>query len=376
MAEKYVIRVTAGSDYDVDNHTVVPVNSHELVKISNEHMDIELNVRVQNYKGLPRNSPETSPYFSLPPHDYNKDQYSISFRFTPKSPSASETASLDDSKAAEDESAATASSKSSEEEPAKGISALDLQFGNDFDHPIRDRLPPGFNTAMGIVKWWIDPGLDGDAYADRPYLYGPALSSFNAIHVGAGEHDPEKGGLWFEEGGDETGLEARRAVGAPDSTKARMKWALKEDSKEKWVFEYGTTYCVDFFNPYLDFNEFSVRLPGFHLPIMKYWDGQGLRANPKRSHRLRYVLRNKSTGHTYLVVLFSLYLKEDVNEDGSLKPAALESHKLEKGEVGQLSEAAHEPEDPKALEEAKAKLAGSDEKGLNGGEETNDDDVD
>ncbi|KAJ8119758.1 hypothetical protein ONZ43_g3365 [Nemania bipapillata] len=48
---------------------------------------------------------------------------------------------------------------------------------------------------------------------------------------------------------------------------------------------------------------------------MKYWDGQGL----------RYVLRNRTTGETYLVIVFSLYLKEDVNEDGSLKPAALEA---------------------------------------------------
>ncbi len=87
---------------------------------------------------------------------------------------------------------------------------------------------------MNIVKWWIDPGLDGDPYADMPYLYGPGLSSFNSIHIGAGEHDPEKGGLYFEEGGDEAGLEARRAIGAPDGAKERKKWALANDSKEKW----------------------------------------------------------------------------------------------------------------------------------------------
>jgi hypothetical protein len=263
MAEKYIIRVTAGSDYDVDTHTVVPVNSPELVKISNEHMDVELNVRVQNYKGLPRNSPQTSPYFSQPPHDYNKDQYSISFRFTPKKPSSDSA-----SKGADDE---------SEVATTNGISGADLQFGNDFDHPIRDRLPPGFNTAMSIVKWWIDPGLDGDIYADEPYLYGPALSSINALHIGPGDHDAEKGGLWFEEGGDEAGTEARASIGTPDTAKARMKWALKADSKDKWVFEHGSTYCADFFNPYLDFGDFSLRLPGFTLPIMKYWDGQGLR---------------------------------------------------------------------------------------------------
>ena len=46
----------------------------------------------------------------------------------------------------------------------------------------------------------------------------------------------------------------------------------------------------------------------------------------KRSHQLRYVLRNKSTGQVFLTVLFTLYLKEDVNEDGTLKPEASRAH--------------------------------------------------
>lgn len=257
MAEKYVIRVTAGPDYDIDNHTVVPVNAPETVKVSTAHGDVELNVRIQDYAGLPRNSPSTSPYFSLEPHKTSNDRYSIAIRFTPKKGSSS---SSDDTNGEK-----------------QGIAGGDLQFGNDFDHPIRDKLPPGFSYAMNIVKWWIDPGLDGDAYADEPYLYGPGLSSFNALHVGEGQHDPAKGGLVIEEGGDEAGLEKREALGAPLTAKDRMKWALKPHAKDNWVYEYGQTYCFDFFNPYLDFNDFALRLPGFTLPIMKYWDGQPLR---------------------------------------------------------------------------------------------------
>ncbi|ORY70287.1 uncharacterized protein BCR38DRAFT_421694 [Pseudomassariella vexata] len=345
MAEKFILRVTAGSDYVVKSHQVVPVNSADTIIVSNEHMDVELNVRVQNYRGLPRNSPETSAYFSTAPHDYNKDQYSICFRFTPKKPAA--TVDQPDSKDPR------TGDETTEKPAINGISAQDLQFGNDFDHPIRDRLPPGFNTALSIVKWWIDPGLDGDAYADEPYLYGPALSSFNSVHVGKGEYDPKKGGLFFEEGGDEAGLEARRAIGAPDTSKERMKWALKKESKEKWVFEYGKTYGVDFFNPYLDFGDFSLKLPGFTLPIMKYWDGQGL----------RYVLRNKSTENTYLVILFSLYLKEDVNEDGSLKPAALAKGPSTAGlneESRMGMETEQQPKDNSAaLEEARKRFEGT-----------------
>ncbi|KAI0198567.1 hypothetical protein F4808DRAFT_256642 [Astrocystis sublimbata] len=332
MAEKYIIRVTAGSDYNIDNHTVVPVNSPETIKINNDFVDAEINVRVKDYRGLPRNSPTTSPYFSLEPHATNDDQYSLAIRFTPKRPTGSQTKAASSGAAPAVPSEDNSNSKDNSTDADKstlsenGISGHDLQFGNDFDHPIRDRLPPGFSYAMNIVKWWIDPGLDGDPYADMPYLYGPGLSSFNSIHVGAGEHDPEKGGLFFDEGGDGAGLEARQAIGAPDDAKGRKKWALNTDSKDKWVFEYDKTYCVDFFNPYLNFNDFSLRLPGFTLPIINHWDGQGLRSQqPKRSHTLRYVLRNRTTADTYLVILFTLYLKEDVNEDGSLKPAALQA---------------------------------------------------
>ncbi|RKK21642.1 hypothetical protein BFJ66_g8625 [Fusarium oxysporum f. sp. cepae] len=333
MAENYVLRITAGPDYDQSQQVEVPVNTAKPVTIKSDRADIELNVRVNDYKGLPCNSPTTSPYFSAEPHAYNRDQYSISFRFTPKKPSSDE---------------------------GDGIKATDLQFGNDFDHPIRDRLPPGFNTAMSIVRWWIDPGLDGDAYADKPFLYGPALSSFNTIHVGKGEFDEEKGGLWFEEGGDEDGLEAREEVGAPLTSKARMKWALRADAKEKWVFEYDQTYGFDFFNPYLNFSDLALNLPGFQLPIMKYWDGQGL----------RYVLRNKETGEPYLVILFSLYHKDYVNEDGSLKEGAQDSFK----QPEKATEENEEFDGDGALKEATEQLGPKiDEKG---NEQTSVDDLD
>ncbi|PHH68624.1 hypothetical protein CDD82_403 [Ophiocordyceps australis] len=309
MADKYILRVTAGPDYDEASHVEVPVNRAAPVRIQSSEADIELNVRIRDYQGLPRGSPTTSAYFATEPHAYNQDQYSISFRFTPRRPVESgakngqngRKASMDD---------------------CDGIRATDLQFGNDFDRPIRDRLPPGFSTAMSIVKWWIDPGLDGDAYADKPHLYGPALSSFNVLCLGAGEYDEARGGLWFDEGGDESGMQTRRKLGMPDSSKARMKWALKQDNKQKFVFSYGRTYGFDFYNPYLDFSKLSLRLPGFQLPMAKYWDGQGLRKPERRSHELRYVLRDKRTAKVYLVVLITIYLREDVGPDGTIAEGA------------------------------------------------------
>ena len=158
----------------------------------------------------------------------------------------------------------------------EGISGADLLFGNDFDAPIGEHLPPGFNAAINILKWWVDPGLEGDAYADAPHLYGPALSSFNAVYCGAGTHDPAAG-LVFSEGGDGDGMAARGKAGAPRGAKERMKWALKGENKERWTWEYGRTYGLDFFNPYIDFEGFKVQLPGFKVGILRYWDGQSLR---------------------------------------------------------------------------------------------------
>jgi hypothetical protein len=188
----------------------------------------------QNYRGLPRSSPSTSPYFSLPQHAKNHDQYSIAFRFTPKEP----------------------------------INGDDIVFGNDFDHPIRDRLPPGFNTAFKIVKWAVDPGLDGDVYAEKPYLYGPLASSLNILRVGeSGAEKASKAelgddgeGMIFEEGGEGDGEDLRKEKGVPDSEAARKKFFLTEANRKDWEFEAGREHWGDFFNPYLDFNGRTLHL--------------------------------------------------------------------------------------------------------------------
>lgn len=44
----------------------------------------------------------------------------------------------------------------------------------------------------------------------------------------------------------------------------------------------------------------------------------------KRSHTLRYVLKNRATDEVLFVVLFTLYLKDDVDEEGNVKPGVME----------------------------------------------------
>lgn len=86
---------------------------------------------------------------------------------------------------------------------------------------------------------------------------------------------------------------------------------------------------------------------------------------PRHSHALRYVLRNKKTEDVYLVVVFTVYPKEEVNEDGTLKEGAGKS--FEKPAVAATD--AEEHDRKKALQEAKEQFGPA-------REETNEDDVD
>lgn len=225
MSDKYILKVTAGPNYK--DQTDVSVNSEQSLKITSEHLTADLRIRIQNYRGLPEGSPKTSPYFETEKHKH--DLYSLAFTFTPK----------------------------------EDFNGHDLVFGNDFDHPIKDKLPPGFNQAFKIATWFIDPGLYGDVYADEPYLYGPLLSSINQFRVGPkDDKEQEKVEevraneevLVVEEGADGDGQEVRDTQKLPAEGPARQKYFLTEQHLKDFTFEKGREYSNDFYNPYLDFN--------------------------------------------------------------------------------------------------------------------------
>jgi hypothetical protein len=236
MADKYILSVTAGPNYT--DQKPVSVNSEEPTTISNEHITASLRIRVQNYRGLPQGAPKTSPYFSHEKHLH--DLYSLAFTFTPKN----------------------------------DINGHDIVIGNNFDHPIRDKLPPGFNQAFKIATWFIDPGLYGDVQADEPYLYGPLLSSINTLRIGPkDDKDQEKveekrandDMQVIEEGADGDGEEVRDALKMPKEGPARQKFFLTENNLKAFTFEKGREYSNDFFNPYLDFNGMAWTLAGCML---------------------------------------------------------------------------------------------------------------
>ncbi|CRG90036.1 hypothetical protein PISL3812_07077 [Talaromyces islandicus] len=293
----YRLLVTAGPEYDVKTHQIVPVNAAKTVRFENEQATVHVCVRIRDYTGLPNGSPSTSEYFSHPLHIH--DQYSICFSFVPK----------------------------------QDFCGSDLLFGNDFDRPIRDNIPPGFNTALNIVKWAIDPALEGDPYADKPYMYSPGLASWNYFRIcEVANPDGLKETLDIhskvvEEGADGTGVDIRRSFQIPEDQGLRRKHFLNEDARKKFIFEKGREYLVDFGNPYLGFNDFSLRLPGFNLQVMKYIS--------ERNHKLRYTLKDKKSNKVILVVLLKLLLHdtaEEIRERSSPEPESDEELKAKNNE--------------------------------------------
>ncbi|KAF2799170.1 DUF1769-domain-containing protein [Melanomma pulvis-pyrius CBS 109.77] len=278
--DKYLLQVTAGPSYDVSTHREVAVNGPDAHIIDNDVMTCWLKVKIRDYHGLPRNSPATDDYFSHPLH--KSDRYSVGFSFVPKN----------------------------------DIKGSDLVTGFDFDHPIRDRLPPGFKYAMKIVTTLLDPGLFGDPYSDRPYLYGPGLSSFFSFRIGEHVSDVSADDQLatfandaksvIEEGADGSGQRIRADQHIPAKTNKRRKNFLDPKKLDDFTFEAGRMYQADFFNPYLDFANFALRIPGFSISVVRYIDD--------KTHQLRFVLKKKSTDEVLFVVIFNLLFGQNLEE--------------------------------------------------------------
>ncbi|KAF2164566.1 hypothetical protein M409DRAFT_67712 [Zasmidium cellare ATCC 36951] len=285
-AEKYRLLVTAGPSYDLKDHKIVHVNDESSpTYIENDFLRAKIHVRVRGFRGLPSSCPPTSEYFNDPMHE--RDQYSLGFSFVPK----------------------------------QDLPSLNTVWGNDLDHPVRDKIPPGFNTAFRIVKEFIDPGLSCDVYADEPWLYGPSLSCWFGLRVGEKVMD----GKDFDapgvlaEGADGTGREVRYKYNLPENNEKRRKFFLSPANREPFVFEKDRLYQADFYNPYISFSQFSLKLPGFSLKVLKYIG--------EKTHCLRYVFKNRETGEVYFNVNFTLLwgeqLRKALREDEAGKLSAI-----------------------------------------------------
>jgi uncharacterized protein DUF1769 len=213
----YKVNVTAGPTYD--KHTPVAVNTASPYTIDTPLGSFQVLVRIKDFRGSSSSSSQPNEsYFSH--HGRTSTRFSITFTM----------------------------------KPTKDLSGDRVLLGNDFDHPIRELLPPFFGTALQVVKRVVDPGIDGDPYAEKPYLYGPLLSSANVMRIGEVNSTVKLKDDVFDEGAEGSGKDVREKAELPSSAGARQKWFLDEARRKEFVFEKGRTYEFDFFNGYLDFN--------------------------------------------------------------------------------------------------------------------------
>lgn len=276
---KYLLKITAGPSYDLSTHSPVFVNTDTPTLIESDLITAKIKVRIRGYEGLPRGSKNHSPYFEDPAH--TSDQWSIGFSFIPK----------------------------------HDIVASDTRYGADFDHPVRDRLPPKTLIDLGtkIFKTWIDPGADMDPYGDEPYLLGPTLSTWYILRIGEKipadqhrDHDHPHESSPVTEGADgDSATKIREEYKMPSAPLKRRKHFLSAKNSEGFVYEKDRLYTGDFHNPYIDFQQFKVKLPGLSIGVARYIND--------KTHVLRWVFKNIKTKELYFVVCFTLLHGDDVD---------------------------------------------------------------
>ena len=226
--EDYKLYVQIGSDYDKLEDAMVNDPLHP-THIDNDVFSGQVVVRVKGYKDLHTGAVETGndSYFSE-----TKDTSSVQFRGIIK----------------------------------PNVDGDQILFGNDFDTSIKESLPPGASIGLRALKW-IDPALETDLYADKPWAFSPLLSTMNILNTTT-EIAPRSAP--FSRLTEDTS----NLVGEHISVKQRRTHFANVDARKKQNL-HEMYIQGDFSNPFIDFNTLSIALPyvNLHLNILQYWKG-------------------------------------------------------------------------------------------------------
>ncbi|KAF9949587.1 hypothetical protein BGZ72_008669 [Mortierella alpina] len=213
-----------------------------------------------------------------------------------------------------------------------------IVFGNQFEKPLR--LPPLSSIALRFIQY-IDPGLQADIYCDRPWAFSPLIATMNTVNVTGwhldkatqqkvaqegqdedkehlenelppwpspeGDHILEDTTLLFnrnsERKSDDSGKEVLEEAKAPPLDRsARRSYFAKPENLSNHRYRPDQVYGFDFFNPYLDFANFTLKVPGFSVDITKYWDGQPL----------TYIIKSKDSSVVFMAFQFELVPVKDI----------------------------------------------------------------
>ncbi|WVF71111.1 hypothetical protein IAT40_005908 [Kwoniella sp. CBS 6097] len=163
------------------------------------------------------------------------------------------------------------------------FNADDVLFGNVFEKPIRDNLPWGTSIATKFM-YFVDPTVEADIYADKPWALSPALATMSHLSLSSDSSTSEDGdqvyvtedtGEWLEDNGGDSLTYTDTDEKAQIS--ARRKWLGKKDNRRQITVPKDTLVGMEFCNGLLDFNTLSAQLPppfSLSIPLLKYWDGQ------------------------------------------------------------------------------------------------------
>ncbi|KAI9590934.1 hypothetical protein BDF19DRAFT_499946 [Syncephalis fuscata] len=187
--------------------------------------------------------------------------------------------------------------------------ANDIVFGNVFDAPIR--LPMGANLAVRAMRMFIDPGLEADLYAEKPWALSPVLCTMQSVAVRQKDDNGNKG----EETAEEILQPLKEHNGPlfPDmkarTASARRSYFAKPANQQAIELSSRYEYAMEFCNGILDFNTLGVRIPGWgSVSLLSYWDEQPL----------SYVMRTRDGASTLLVIKFELIAVERNDTESNL----------------------------------------------------------
>ncbi|KAF9565954.1 hypothetical protein EC968_003984 [Mortierella alpina] len=185
-------------------------------------------------------------------------------------------------------------------------------FVAEFDRRIQ-RLPPCTSAGLKILHF-LDPAVKVDLYCDKPYIRSPLIVSMNLVHVSSlpirnpdaqtqtadeeklippwtspnGEHVVEDTCLLFkaledrskasgqpQETPSTTPVPAASAP-APKSSRQRQHFLAKPKNLIRHRYLPDQMYDFEFTSagPYIDAANFKVKLAGFSIDLLRFWDGQ------------------------------------------------------------------------------------------------------
>lgn len=122
----------------------------------------------------------------------------------------------------------------------------------------------------------------------------------------------------LSEGGDgDDGDQVRENHGIPTDEGKRRKFFTSKEKRQEFFFEKGRCYQFDFHNGYIDWKDYALKLPGFSLSVLRWIND--------RTHTLRFVMKNRTSGKPYLVVTFRLMFGEELERETTAAGTGVQS---------------------------------------------------